>query len=269
MKIPQILILFVGVALLTSLVTQTTDPIPEHETFTIQSDLLGETRTINVWIPTSYKTEATKLPVMYMLDGGLQEDFPHVAATVEAMIAAQKIKPIILVGIENTQRRRDLTGFTSVEKDKEIAPIVGGSEKFRNFISQELFPEIEKRYQTTSERTIIGESLAGLFVIETMFLKPEMFDRYIAFDPSLWWNDMYLLKSGEEHLSHFPKSQKTLWFAGSSAKDIYKNTQKLAQLFQEHNIPNLTWNYSPEKKEKHNTIFRATKEKAISWALNH
>ena len=81
----------------------------------------------------------------------------------------KKIKPLLLVGIENTQRRRDLTGFTEVEKDKEIAPIVGGSEKFRAFNKEELFPEIEKRYGTTSEKSIIGESASGLFVMETFF----------------------------------------------------------------------------------------------------
>lgn len=43
----------------------------------------------------------------------------------------KKIKPVILVGIENTERRRDLTGFTTIPKDKEVAPVVGGSEKFR------------------------------------------------------------------------------------------------------------------------------------------
>ncbi len=79
---------------------------------------------------------------------------------------------MILVGIENTQRRRDLTGPTEDEEDKKIAPVVGGSEKFRAFINNELFTEINKRYRTGSEKGIIGESLAGLFVMKTFYTTP-------------------------------------------------------------------------------------------------
>lgn len=245
------------------------DSIPEHETFTIQSKQVGELRTINVWTPAEYKTSSASLPVLYMPDGGIKEDFPHIANTLADLIRAKKIQPIMLVGIENTQRRKDLTGQTNVKKDKEIAPIVGGSEQFRAFISDELFIEINKRYRTTDRKGIIGESLAGLFVTETFLLKPNLFDFYIAFDPSLWWNDKYLVKTGREYLDAFPATQKTFWFAGSGAKDIFKSAGKLAQILKEKNIKNLNWKYSPERKEKHNTIFRATKEKALIWTLNN
>ncbi len=247
---------------------QTSDPIPEHQTFTIQSNQIGEDRIINVWTPEDYKTGSDSLPVMYMADGGIKEDFPHIANTLAKLIKAKKIKALILVGIENTQRRRDLTGYTAVAKDKEIAPVVGGSEKFRAFISQELFPEINKRYRTGNEKSIIGESASGLFVMETFFLTPQLFDNYIAFDPSLWWNNHYLIRTAEEHLEKFPTNEKRLWFAGSGATDISSHTKQLAEVLKTENLPNLKWNYSEDPKEKHNTIFRATKEKAIIWTLN-
>ncbi|MBK8673159.1 MAG: alpha/beta hydrolase, partial [Bacteroidetes bacterium] len=163
---------------------------------------VGETRNINVWTPPEYKTNTAPLPVMYMADGGIiEEDFPHVANTLAKLIKAKSIPPMILVGIANTQRRRDLTGPTEIEEDKAIAPIVGGSEKFRAFIKEELFPEINKRYRTTNEKSIIGESLSGLFVVETFFLEPDMFDNYIAVDPSLWWNNHYLVRTAKDHLA--------------------------------------------------------------------
>ena len=245
------------------------DPIPDHETFTIQSAKVGEQRVINVWMPSEYKTSSASLPVLYMPDGGIKEDFPHIANTLAALIKAKKIKPIILVGIENTQRRRDLTGKTSVEKDKEIAPVVGGSEEFRAFITEELFSEINKRYRTTSKKGIIGESLAGLFVAETFLLKPNLFDFYIAFDPSLWWNDEYLLKTANERLESFPNAKKAFWFAGSGNKEIFEETGKLAAILKAKGIRKLFWQYSPEINEKHDTIFRATKEKALVWTLNN
>ncbi len=244
------------------------DPIPQHETFKIASNQVGEERVINVWTPSNYKTSTDSLPVMYMADGGIKEDFPHIANTLAKLIAENKIKPLILIGIENTQRRKDLTGVTEVAKDKEVAPVVGGSEKFRAFIKEELIPEINKRYRTTAEKSIIGESLSGLFVMETFFLTPEMFDHYIAFDPSLWWNDHYLVRSAKEHLAKLPPSTKRVWFAGSSAEDISVYTKELAEIFKSENNPNLTWNYSDEPKSQHSTIFRATKEKAIIWTFN-
>jgi predicted alpha/beta superfamily hydrolase len=248
--------------------TQKKDPIPAHDEFTIESKQVGEIRNINVWIPPEYKTSNDSLPVMYMADGGIiDEDFPHIANTLAELIKLKSIPPMILVGIANTQRRRDLTGPTEIAKDKEIAPIVGGSEKFRAFIKEELFAEINKRYRTTSQKSIIGESLSGLFVVETFFQAPEMFDNYIAFDPSIWWNNHYIVRTAKEHFANFPKTEKRIWFAGSSAEDISKYTIQLAEIFMTENVSNVKWNYSPEPKEKHNTIFRATKEKAIKWVF--
>ncbi|SMC43701.1 alpha/beta hydrolase [Moheibacter sediminis] len=244
------------------------DSIPEHQSFTIESKEMGETRTVNIWTPPDYTQNDEYLTVLYMPDGGTAEDFPHIANTIAELIASKKIKPVILVGIENTQRRRDLTPPTNVKKDKEIAPVVGESAKFRAFLQNELIPEINKRYRTTAEKGILGESLAGLFVVETLMIHPEMFDYYIAFDPSLWWNDSHLVKTARENLVKLPTENKRFWFAGSDAKDIYKNTRDLEKILKTENLSNLTWKYSDEPKEQHQTIFRATKEKAFVWVLN-
>lgn len=264
-------ILLTGVLFLTgcSNISQPNDPIPDHETFTIQSEAVGEERTINVWTPEGYKSSGDSLLVLYMPDGGIQEDFPHIANTLNDLVQANAIPPLILVGIENTQRRKDLTGPTTVEKDKEIAQVVSGSAEFRAFINDELMPEIHSRYRTTDKKGIIGESLAGLFVTETFMLTPEMFDFYIAFDPSLWWNDKYLIKTAHEHLDKFPDTKKTFWFAGSGAKDISATVGELSDILEAKNSENLKWEYANEKKEMHHTIFRATKEKAITWTLNN
>lgn len=243
------------------------DSIPIHETFILKSKIVQEDRIINVWVPADYKSNVDSLPVLYMADGGIKEDFSHIANTISELINSKKIPPMILVGIENTQRRRDLTGPTAIEEDKKIAPIIGGSEKFRAFINEELFPEINKHYRTTAVKGIIGESLSGLFVVETLLLKPEMFDYYIAFDPSLWWNDHDLVKTAKEHLAHLPNSEKRFWFAASTAKDIYIYTNQLFDILKSEKNTTLKWDYLKERKEKHNTIFRAAKVEALVWTL--
>lgn len=247
---------------------QSQDPIPIHDTFTIDSNLLNEKRIINVWTPENYSKTNDTLPVMYMPDGGTAEDFPHIANTMSELIKTNKIPPFILVGIENTVRRRDLSGSTEVEEDKKIAPVIGGASQFRAFINDELFTEINKRYRTKNTKGIIGESLAGLFIMETFLTQPEMFDYYIAMDPSLWWNNHYLVRTAKEHLAKFPQSNKRLWFAGSNASDISKHTKNLVKILTTENNKNIIFNYSNEPKEEHHTIYRATKEKALIWTLN-
>jgi predicted alpha/beta superfamily hydrolase len=164
-------------------------PLTIGETFTIESKVLGETRRINVYLPPGYAGTELRVPVLYMPDGGIAEDFLHVAGLVQVGVGNGTMRPFLLVGIENTERRRDLTGPTNNAEDRKIAPRVGGSAEFRKFIRDELMPEVTKRYRTTDETATVGESLAGLFVVETFFLEPDLFDTYIAIDPSLWWND--------------------------------------------------------------------------------
>lgn len=246
---------------------QNQDVIPNHDTFKIESNQVGETRVINVWTPPEYENSNESYPVLYMPDGGIKEDFPHIANTLAKLIKENKIPPYILVGIENTERRRDLSGPTEIEYDLKIVPNPGGSKNFRNFIKKELFNEINKRYRTEDKRAIIGESAAGIFVIESFLLDNDMFDYYIAMDPALWYNEQYLVKNFESLTKENYEQKKKLWFAGSDAVDISTHTRELNKKLEDLNL-GLIWKYSEEPNEQHNTIFRATKEKALIWTLN-
>jgi predicted alpha/beta superfamily hydrolase len=232
------------------------------ETFTINSRILGETRRINVYFPPGHQESAgTRLPVLYMPDGGMGEDFLHVAGLVQVSVGNGTMRPFLLVGIENTQRRRDLTGPTESESDKKIAPRVGGSGAFRKFIRDELMPRIKGRYRTTDETAIVGESLAGLFVVETLLLEPDLFDTYIAFDPSLWWNDQKPLGRAGELLRERPKTTKTLYLASSS--EDREATQRFADVLGKDAPPGLRWHYERMPDEKHSTIYHPAALKAF------
>ncbi|SDI43528.1 alpha/beta hydrolase [Winogradskyella thalassocola] len=264
-----ILLLLLSVVLNCSNAPQYDDPIPPHDNFKLESSLLSETRVINVWTPPNYKSSSDSLPVIYMPDGGIvMEDFPHIANTISKLVENKSIPPIILVGIENIDRRKDLSGYSEVKADEDYCPLTDGAKNFRAFITDELIPEINSKYRTTNEKGIIGESLAGLFVMETFFLNPEIFDFYIAMDPSLWWNDHYLVKNTENYLENLPERQTKLWFAASDAKDISIHSKSLTKILENKSPKQLVWKYSDKPKEQHNTIFRATKEKALIWILN-
>jgi len=218
-------------------------------------------------LPPGYGDGTTKFDVLYMPDGGLDEDFPHIANTLLELMKAGAIPQVILVGIPNTVRRRDLTPPTVVETDREIAPVVGGSEKFRHFIRDELFPIIEAKFRVTKRRSIIGESLAGLFVLETMLVEPEMFSGFIAFSPSLWWNDHKLVRDAPELLSHWNKKDAALYFTVANEPDIRPHTDALKDALTTAPPPGLYWKYEPKPAEQHQTIFRAAKEEGLRTVL--
>ena len=238
-------------------------PLVIGETFTINSKVLGETRRINVYLPPGY-TESSKasFPVLYMPDGGIAEDFLHIAGLVQVSVGNETMRPFLLVGIENTERRRDMTGPTENEKDKKIAPRVGGSATFRKFIRTELMPQIKMRYRTTDETAIVGESLAGLFVVETFLLEPDLFDTYIAFDPSLWWNNQKLIDGAAERQRSSSKIKKTLYFV-SSGEDIAEITQRFADVLSKNAASGVNWHYEKMPEEKHSTIYHPAALKAF------
>lgn len=238
-------------------------PLIIGETFTINSKALGETRRINVYLPPGYKeSQSVRLPVLYMPDGGIAEDFLHVAGLVQVSVGNETMRPFLLVGIENTERRRDMTGPTENEKDKKIAPRVGGSAAFRKFIREVLMPQVKRCYRTTDETAIVGESLAGLFVVETFLLDPDLFDTYIAFDPSLWWNNQALVNGASARLRSRPKLNKTLYFA-SSGEDTAEITQRLADILSKNAASNVNWHYEKMPDEKHSTIYHPAALKAF------
>ena len=148
-----------------------------------------------------------------------------------------------------------MTGPTDNEKDKQIAPQVGGSAAFRKFLREELMPEIKRRYRTTQEAAIVGESLAGLFVVETFFLEPDLFDTYLAFDPSLWWNNQRLVNEAAASLKAASKAGKTLYFASSGEPSLVPITQRLADVLAHDAPAQIHWHYEPMPAETHATIY--------------
>lgn len=243
-----------------------------HDSLTIQSSTLNERRLINVHLPASYRDAGSsaqrRYAVLYMPDGGMDEDFPHVVHAVDSLTAAGAIRPVIVVGVPNTERRRDLTGPTRIASDSAIAPHVGGSAAFRRFFETELIPAINARYRTTSERAIIGESLAGLFIVETALRQPTLFDHYVAFDPSLWWNKGLLVDSASALLSAAPTSasRRTLYVAASQ-DDIDNQTTRLAGILRMRSPMWLSLTFEPRPDLTHATIFHALEITGLVNAL--
>ena len=231
-------------------------PLTIGETFTIASGVLGEDRRINVYVPTVHgSTGGDSLPVLYMPDGGVAEDFVHVAGLLQVSVGNGTMRPFMLVGIENTDRRRDMTGPTSSAEDRKVAPRAGGSGAFRRFIRNELMPAVRSRYPTTRETAIVGESMAGLFIVETFLVEPDLFDTYIAFDPSLWWDDERLVKTSGSQPWRRASRPASVYLASSAEPELATLTRQLADVIEGAAVPGIRSQYHPMPEETHATIY--------------
>lgn len=180
----------------TSETTGASEPLIMGQTYTLPSTVLDMDRRITIRLPEGWMGyedgEKRTYPVLYVVDGGPQQDFPHLAGLVQSREINDTFSPVILVGIETVNRRYQITPPASdiAAYEAELGVKPGGSAAFRDFIRDELKPWIEARYRTSGRDAILGESLGGLFIVETLMKEPELFDDYIAVNPSLWWENM-------------------------------------------------------------------------------
>ncbi|MEL6837460.1 MAG: alpha/beta hydrolase-fold protein [Bacteroidota bacterium] len=212
------------------------------KTVSIDSKILGETRVLNIYLPSTYSADSSNTyPVIYLLDGSSDEDFIHVSGIVQfgSFSWINMVPESIVVGIGNVDRKRDFTYPSGNQLDQTEFPTSGQSGKFIRFLENELQPFIDSSYRTADIETIIGQSLGGLLVTEILFEKPHMFDNFIIVSPSLWWDD-------EKLLNRQPKpydSRKSIFIAGGKEGEVMERTAK--ELFDKLN----------ENKQQHTNLF--------------
>ncbi|MEA9412949.1 alpha/beta hydrolase [Flavobacterium sp. PL02] len=242
-------------------------PIVLGITDKLKSAELGETRTINIYLPEGYdKKDNTKYPVIYILDGGVEEDFIHITGIVrfntQSWIA--RFPKSIVVGIENTNRRRDFTfavpNLDFVEKmgfKKKSFPQYGGSDKYIAFLEKELQPYIDKKFNTSNHKTIIGESLAGLLATEILLKHRNLFDNYIIIAPSLWWGDQSLLAEAPKLLKEKDNKPVLVYIAACNKeedKTMYDDAVSLSEMLKQNNEKNTKVYYDYIQNEIHSTV---------------
>lgn len=201
----------------------------------IESKVLGEKRTILVRTPASYATGSQAYPVLYMTDGDRQ--LPNMAATVDFMAREGRMPEVILVGISNTDRTRDLTPtrVESLQQDGQTLrfPTSGGGEKFLTFIETELIPHIEKHYRTQPYRLFAGHSFGGLFALQALFSRPKLFNGIIAASPALIWDDRWVIRRATELVEKHPELNTTLFFSvGDEGEELDREFRALQSLLE-------------------------------------
>lgn len=245
-----------------------TKPFVIGDEVTMYSSILDEDRVINVYLPKSYKKATHKdYPVIYLLDGSRDEDFIHISGLVQfaSFLWIDMVPESIVVGIANTDRKRDFTFPPSVADHSQNFPTAGGSEKFINFIEMELQPYIEKSYRTTRTKTIIGQSLGGLLVTEILFTKPHLFNNYLIVSPSLWWDEEALLKKQPAIIHANYKVSKNIFIAAGGKEDdvIKRETKALFTLLQGSENNAITTNFELLEDQNHADILHLATYKGL------
>ncbi|WP_210463379.1 alpha/beta hydrolase-fold protein [Rufibacter roseolus] len=229
---------------------------------TIHSAILKEDRHLWVYVPKSGDGAKTRYPVMYLLDG--EAFFTSMAGTVDYLSGQGKMPEMIIVGIENTGRVRDLTPthypfWASGEPANDLKSS-GGGPNFMAFLEKEVMPYIEKRYQTQPYRMFVGHSLGGLTVLQALVHQPALFTSYVAIDPSIWWDKQLIMKQAEKALTQKDYATESLFYAVANTMEKGMDTVRVVQdkTQDNHNVRN-------------HLLFRETlrKSKNLAWAWKY
>jgi uncharacterized protein len=209
-----IAVMFIAVTCL----SQSNNNITIGKIDTVHSKILNETRRIWVYLPASANNKMFTrqvYPVVYLLDGPAH--FHSVTGLVQ-QLSNSVLPEMIVVGIQNTDRTRDLTPTHSSTaspygQTAEMLKNSGGGDNFLAFIEKELMPYIDTTYPVAPYKMFVGHSYGGLLVMHTLLTKPGLFNSYVALDPSVWWDDQVLVKKAITALQQNTFPAKPFYFA--------------------------------------------------------
>jgi predicted alpha/beta superfamily hydrolase len=223
---------------------------------TIKSAVLGEDRTILVRTPAGYDTNKLSYPVLYMTDGDAHIN--HTSSTIDFLTQNGRMPDLIVVGVVNTDRTRDLTPTKSTNKNAAGQlqfPTSGGADNFLKFFETELIPEIEKQYRVQPYRIFAGHSFGGLFAIHALITKPGLFNSYVAVSPSLQWENDSELKRAEDFFKNQKELKVTLFASiGNEPGGIGQDFDKFKELLSQTNIKDFEWQAERFADEDHGSV---------------
>jgi len=144
----------------------------------IHSQILDEDRLLFVHLPREYEDTQLAYPVMYLLYVDIYNYFADAAIITEKLGGTGEIPPVIIIGVANTNRYRDLLPVKSRERSES-----GGAGNFLRFLEEELIPHVDKTYRTKDFRILAGPQAAAVFSLYALFTKPGLFNAVLSENP--------------------------------------------------------------------------------------
>lgn len=229
------------------------EPIVIGKKFQLHSKVLNETRSVLVATPEGYDQETERYPVLYVLDG--DENFVQTVGIVRSLTESDRIPPMLVVGIANTERIRDLTPPTLVETENRFHPKNGGAESFLQFISGELIPHVDTHYRTRPYKVLVGHSAGGLFAIYVLASNPALFNAYMAIDPMLSWNNQATVTKLEAVFKDTKELSSDLYITATDEGGLALSADyKLCGILNQRTPREFRWTFKQMPGETHTSI---------------
>ena len=221
----------------------------------------GDVRQINVYLPHGYATSGASYPVLYLIDGGLSQDFLHITGTSQLGAIWGRSQPVIVVGIETKDRRAELIGSPGTAEQRATYPTAGHAAAFRKFLRDKVKPHIAAHYRTNGTDGVIGESLAGLFIVETWLREPGLFGSYAAISPSIWWQDGALSKEAATLIGTKQAGHPLYIAAEDQGAEYNANFDRLTAALENRG----DWCYALRSDTTHATIYHTVSPEALQF----
>ena len=250
---------------------QDNDPVLKiGQRISIHSEILNETRDVWIYLPPNYSDkyfQAQQFPVLYVLDGDAH--FHSLSGLVQILGSGINqtfaIPEMIIVAIPNTNRIRDLNPTHSTKgldgKDYDFFQASGGTDNFLKFITNELAPKIESTFRTIPYRILIGQSFGGLTVLHALCTIPQAFNAYVAIDPSLWWDNQFLLKQRSHYFNTADLTGRSLYLAQANSlrswdmsNPHFEGIKEFATLLETRNKSGLRWRHKYYPDDDHSSV---------------
>ncbi|HEU4828191.1 MAG TPA: alpha/beta hydrolase-fold protein [Gemmatimonadales bacterium] len=233
-----------------SSVTTPSLPVIIGERTTFRSAILGAEYPLVIYRPGGYERSAERYPLLILLDG--DGHFHHASGVVDFLVANQRIPPMIVVGVGNRNRTRDLTPPTA---DPQMRNQTGGADRFLRFLGDELIPYLDRTNRTLDYRVLVGHSFGGLFALHALTTRPEIFDGYIAISPSTWWNQQALVNDLPEFLAKHRELRASLYMTtGNEGGEMLTSAQRIAEILKHDAPPTMQWEFHHMPDETHGSI---------------
>ena len=209
------------------------EQLEADELVEIDSKILGEKRNILIHFPRNYDP-ALKYPVLYVLDGSSQ-DF-RMAGIAEILNLTETVPEMIIVGIPNTNRNRDLTPhYIYQETDGEV---LGAGDKFLSFLIREVKPYVRDNYPVNDHEMLAGHSRAGLFSFYAYLEKPASFDAYFSFSPAFWRDDAIIIDKAKQVFQNPQEDAFVFMSLGTAENDKMKAAyNEMTELIANRELP--------------------------------
>ncbi len=211
----------------------------------LQSDILKQNRNLSIFLPEGYDTNDTKFPVIYVLDG--DRFCQHTVPTARFLFLNNKMPKAIIIGVSNVDRNYDFLPNSSQNG--------GGADNFIRFFRKELIPFIDKKYKTKPFRILVGYSLGGVFVMHTLLTDPDLFDAYLAIDPSLSYKNGMMIENAQTELLKAKNWNKYIFISGREGVGMRDmGISSIDSLLRKSAPQALNWKVVPYINENHGSI---------------